>query len=591
MGSVSSPSNNRTILGFKVGVQADLNTLLSQGTSANAAHGTFYLAGDTHRLYIGNSDGSISAVNEGVVTVANLAALENITANAGEFYYVTASNVLAVWNGTDWVQINPDTYRKLDSVSQTMSDSSGVTTITTSITDKNNKNADAQTKSDAIKVTGAGGAKVASDSTGTDPVLTITGEQYQIGSSVAQDNDKATISLSGSSGFSDTPGSVTLQAGNSNVSFTQGTSSGTGNTNITITTKDTINHLTDLSVANAASNGNGFVFSATVDDSRGSTFNSTDTATFDPQIKHSSSDANPVHFVNGVATLDVYKKSEIDDLMTGLDAMHYMGTIGTNGTINKTVITSSTETTKFKIGDTYKLCTTVEVDGTEYPTNTIAIANGTEGSDGYITSATLHFDIIQATVNENTTHYFDGTSSTGKAGVTLKDSTTSHAASGTIEIQQGTATTVTNNWDSTTKTQTITVGHADVTSTPSTAEAWAQSVASDTAAGSAATATSTKNIITGVTVNAQGHVTAVETTPMTFKDTNIKPTSLANTVAADANTANKVNVTNTLNYNNGLGTAKTVSNSTAPLSIASDNLTVTADGNNGVKINFVWGSF
>lgn len=71
--------------------------------------GYFYLTTDTHRLYT-SIDGKVVPVNEGVVTVANLDALASVTgANAGEFFYCTAENILCVYNGQTFVQINPDT--------------------------------------------------------------------------------------------------------------------------------------------------------------------------------------------------------------------------------------------------------------------------------------------------------------------------------------------------------------------------------------------------------------------------------------------------------------------------------------------------
>ena len=71
--------------------------------------GYFYLTTDTHRLYT-SVDGKVVPVNEGVTTVANLDALASVTgAHAGDFFYCTQENILAVFNGQTFVQINPDT--------------------------------------------------------------------------------------------------------------------------------------------------------------------------------------------------------------------------------------------------------------------------------------------------------------------------------------------------------------------------------------------------------------------------------------------------------------------------------------------------
>lgn len=72
-----------------------------------ATDGYFYLTSDTHRLYVGQGE-ALVPVNEGVLTVANIEALPE-SAHAGDFYYATAENVLCVYNGSQFIQINPDT--------------------------------------------------------------------------------------------------------------------------------------------------------------------------------------------------------------------------------------------------------------------------------------------------------------------------------------------------------------------------------------------------------------------------------------------------------------------------------------------------
>lgn len=112
---------------FKSGVQADLNKFMLGGTNEGQANeGTFYLTTDTHRLYIGRkitASGSTTyasgseptipiPINEGIQYVESLDDLQRLAteANAGEFYYVGGNaNILAVYNGQQWVQINPDT--------------------------------------------------------------------------------------------------------------------------------------------------------------------------------------------------------------------------------------------------------------------------------------------------------------------------------------------------------------------------------------------------------------------------------------------------------------------------------------------------
>ena len=71
-------------VGFKLGTQAKVDALLkTPGTSV--VEGCFYLTSDTHRLYIGqkatadDTNAQLFPVNEGVITVANVADLPTVS--------------------------------------------------------------------------------------------------------------------------------------------------------------------------------------------------------------------------------------------------------------------------------------------------------------------------------------------------------------------------------------------------------------------------------------------------------------------------------------------------------------------------------
>ena len=116
-------------LKFLSGTQTDLNKYFLDSDdntkSGQAKEGAFYLTSDTHRLYIGGKISYIEGegqqattataiipipVNAGILSVAELSDLPSTeNANPGEFYYVTSNNVLCMFNGAQWVQINPDT--------------------------------------------------------------------------------------------------------------------------------------------------------------------------------------------------------------------------------------------------------------------------------------------------------------------------------------------------------------------------------------------------------------------------------------------------------------------------------------------------
>lgn len=87
---------------FKRGEEA---RLLALGTYVD---GCFYLTTDTNRLFVGKGT-ALVPVNEGVITVAEVSNLPTDAPIAGSFYYVTNGNILCVYNGKDWVQINSNT--------------------------------------------------------------------------------------------------------------------------------------------------------------------------------------------------------------------------------------------------------------------------------------------------------------------------------------------------------------------------------------------------------------------------------------------------------------------------------------------------
>lgn len=89
---------------FKRGLQANL-------PQSKIVEGCFYLTTDSNRLYIGKDETTMALLNQTVQIVDNLDILKQsaATANKNDFYYCTDENILAVYNGNEWVQINPDT--------------------------------------------------------------------------------------------------------------------------------------------------------------------------------------------------------------------------------------------------------------------------------------------------------------------------------------------------------------------------------------------------------------------------------------------------------------------------------------------------
>lgn len=124
-------------LSFLYGLQSKVDSLMTGKTGIQT--GAFYLTSDTNRLYFGKSNTELVALNEGVTTVDKISSLPQTGQITGSFYYATAENVLCVYNGNQWVQINPDTTLQKTpqntKVTSSTKDGKTVINITSKVTD------------------------------------------------------------------------------------------------------------------------------------------------------------------------------------------------------------------------------------------------------------------------------------------------------------------------------------------------------------------------------------------------------------------------------------------------------------------------
>lgn len=527
-------------VGFKLGTQAKVDALLkTPGTSV--VEGSFYLTSDTHRLYIGqkatadDTNAQLFPVNEGVITVANVADLPTVSdadkpVYAGRFYYVTNGNILCVYSGKSWVQINTNTDTTISSHSYSINGG----TITDKIGLSSGANKDA-----TFTVTGANGVQV----TGTGTTLTITGDKYSLSSTVA--SNKATVKLDSANTTNDT--SVVL-AGGDNVTITQDEST----KEVTIKSNNT--KLTSLTGAAAAEG-----FTVTGNNSDGSKATA---ATINPQIKVGKTTQPVAKFVNGIATLDVYSTKDIDDKMKALNAMIYKGTLGKKGTVQ------ALPTTNICIGDTYLAAEDVTINEHTVHTGSLIIARGTEDASGFITTETLVWDIVESTKDSDTQYNFQ----TIAGGIKLHASTGGDA--GQLVVNGGTDVTVASASSDASLNQTLTVNHKAV----------ARADSSDTALSQTKNASTDVTVITGVTTSATGHVTGVKTRKVTLVDSNTQLTSVSNSVAATNNIAT---VTSTVKGTLGTGAGTSAAGT---FKVASTSMTVTGSSNQ-VNIDLTWGTF
>ena len=535
-------------VGFKLGTQAKVDELLKTPGTA-VVEGSFYLTNDTHRLYIGqkanssDANAKLFAVNEGVITVATIDDLPKVSADngsvyAGRFYYVTAGNILCVHNGKAWVQINSNTDTTITDHSASVSAENNVGTITDKIklSDNNYKNA-------SYTITGTNGITI----TGTGTALTLSGDTYTLSGTVA--DNAATLKLDSKNTAND---SSVVIAGGSNVSVSQDAST----KKITVAAVDT----TVKTVAGASvKDGNGFNISVT------DTKNATKSGTIDPQVKVGKTKTSTVHFVDGVATLDVYSASDIDDKMKALNAMTYKGTLGTDGTI------SALPTANVSIGDSYLVSTRQTINGSNVYPGSLIIARGTEDpATGYITG-NITWDIVQSTQDSDTTYKFENV----EGGIQMRSSTNHLVGSMKIAGDGNYITASSQSAANADKDQVITLSHKTITQADSTETALTQNKVGNTDI----------TTVVGVSRDTAGHVTGIKTKKITLVDTNsaVSAVSYATSVASNVGT-----VTGSVTTKNAANADTT---KTGTFTLASDTMAVTANGENGLKVDLTWGSF
>lgn len=221
--------------------------------------------------------------------------------------------------------------------------------------------------------------------------------------------------------------------------------------------------------------------------------------------------------VNGTATKSTianqgdigtfYSKTAIDNMMKGLDALTYKGTVATNSDLPKA-------SKGVHIGDTYKVSAEnsgITINGKAAQLGDLLIAIGTEDSNGNITSDTLAWTLVQGNSETDTTY-------------DMKVAAGSGANSAKVGIL---ASTDAGNFN---KFATIT-GDGVITVTPTAGEGKDGAVAFAHANSGATAGTYGSNntgtvapgdsiVIPAVTVNAAGHVTGISNATMTLPGEN-----------------------------------------------------------------------
>lgn len=565
-GTISAGKN----IQFLLGTQANLEKYISG--SSTAIEGTFYLTNDTHRLYVGTSAGTAVPVNEGVITVLNIDALQHVTAHPGEFYYVKTGNILCVYDGKQWVQINNNTDTYLAKTDTIVSLADQVATITTKYT----MNAGTTDISDSWNLAVAEGVKVSIDAA-TDKVILTGVVNDSFGVSAASNIATVTLrdSFNNEKTFKVKTGDITT--------MTVGASA-EGDA-VVLNVKDMSN--TALKVTPEATG-----FKIAVTDIMG-----TQSDTISPSVKVGASSDDTKHktlnFVNGTATLPVYTKEEIDDIKLALNAMTYRGLVGTSdSSANPQRVIKAWATVKAgsaEIGDTYLFAEQVTDGSNVYSKGTMAIARGVE-TNGMIPAGNVIWDFVESTVNTDTKYELNNQATAagangfvqlvGKLGGTTE-------AGKKVFFEDGTAIKASVSVDNDGHAH-VSFNHEGITAAQTTGTV-TQDAATYASSDNRAESVTTITALESITVNAQGHVTNFKTNTITLKDTNAVINSVGMSVGA-ANAAKEVVLTSSVQLKDGAGTIMTAKSGT--LKMKSDTLVFNQkDGGASLGIDLVWGSF
>lgn len=543
---------------FKLGTQAKIDEMITKKTGYSI--GTFYLTKDSDRLYVGQATG-LKLLNKSVQVVETEEGLTALTASWGtdalshkdDLAYISGKNILAYFNGTGWTQINPDHNDQLKSVLVNIEDATKGAKVTTEV------EVGAITKSDAFTITGANGAKVERVDGSN---IKVTGDTYTMAVNADKTND-VDIDLTSSLGQA---ASKVHVVGGTNVTV----SKGTANT-INIDAKDTT-----LSEGVASITPAGEL-----------TIEITDTAgkSVSPNVTLGAYLDDGFHAIGGNTTetksqWPVYTKTQVDDKFKTLNPMRYRGTLGSSGQHNITTDFKLVDgLTDVSSGDMFLVSGSAKY-GTDKTAKSgdVLIASGTENDDGVFDATypiTWNYIPSGDDVALDTNYVFTVDKTTNTMTI-YSDVNGDENAVGKIQLIAGSdivlSTTTNDNGDNTgDKNQLLTtIAHAALFDAT-------KNISKSTA--NLTQTNNTFNAIKNITVNKNGHVTAIETET-------VNPITYTPGPGAVEGIDNGVKLSYSLNAND-----ETVTNEDAYFNLTSTTLAVTATSSATASVELLWGEF
>ena len=231
-----------------------------------------------------------------------------------------------------------------------------------------------------------------------------------------------------------------------------------------------------------------------------------------PQITYGNTPTS-VQFLNGTATLQVYTKSEVDakigEELKATNSMTFKGGLdGTAATTSKNPL-KALPTTDVQVGDTYKVVKAGTYGGQLSKMGDMFIAtakaNATEQADGTLAAADIEWVYIPS--GDETIHTYSLIYDSGTGAIQLKSTSNDVTGSITSGNSHITLSGTGNN---------MVVTHALVTTAKNTGTAVTQG----------SKETKTIGVVTSVTTDDAGHVTAYTVQDLTVVDTHNQITSI-----------------------------------------------------------------
>ena len=544
---------------FKLGTQAKIDKMIADKTGYSV--GTFYLTKDSDRLYIGQATG-LKLLNKSVQVVETEAGLESLTASWGtdalshkdDLAYISGKNILAYFNGTGWTQINPDHNDQLQSVLVNVEDDTKGAKVTTEVT------VGSIVKSDAFTVTGANGAKVERVDGNN---IKVTGDTYTMAVNADKTND---VDIDLTSSLGQAPSKVHLVGGN-NVTVSKGTADNTINI-----------AATDTTLSEGVSS---------IDNTGKLTIEFSDTAGNNPStnVTLGAYLDDGFHAIGGnteetKSQWPVYTKNQVDDKFKTLNPMRYRGTLGSSGQHDITTDFNLVDgLTDVSSGDMFLVSGSAKYGtGKTAKSGDILIASGTENDDGVFDGThPITWNFIPSGDEQalDTQYTFTVDKSTNTMTIYSSLNGTENNV-GKIQLLAGSDITLSTTTNDTPagggdKNQLLTtIAHAALFDAT-------KNISKSTA--NLTQANNTFNAIKNITVNKNGHVTAIETetvNPITYTP---------GPGAVDA-IDKGVKFSYSLNAGN-----EAVTDKNAYFNLTSTTLSVTAASSATASVELLWGEF